>query len=140
MSIIGSNVRQIVSVMKTKRLMFPEKWYFKNSSFWHFNSCSVLKHFFLDYWEKKHKLKVLWYTVFRFEGLFFFTLHQKYSRLHCRPWRSSQFIQKKCKTLTLKAILKFNNATLISLGRDWFFLITSMDQVGQILSSLVNRF
>ena len=36
-SIITSKVRQIVSVMKTERLVFPEKWYFKNSSFWHFD-------------------------------------------------------------------------------------------------------
>ena len=26
--------------------MFPKKLYFKNSSFWHFNSCFVLKHLF----------------------------------------------------------------------------------------------
>ena len=32
--------------------MFPEKWYFKNSSFWHFNSRFVLETFILDYWEK----------------------------------------------------------------------------------------
>ena len=38
-SIITSKVRQIISVMKTKRLI----WYFKNISFWHFNSCFVVK-------------------------------------------------------------------------------------------------
>ena len=42
-SIITSNVHHI---MKTKPLVFPEKWYFKNSSFWHFDSCFVLKHLF----------------------------------------------------------------------------------------------
>ena len=36
LSIITSNVCQIISVMKTKTLVFPEKWYFKNSSFWFF--------------------------------------------------------------------------------------------------------
>ena len=46
LSIITSNVRQIISVIKTKTLVFPKKLYFKNSSFWHFNSCFVLKHFF----------------------------------------------------------------------------------------------
>ena len=38
LSIITSKVRQIISVMKTETLVFPEKLYFKNSSFWHFNS------------------------------------------------------------------------------------------------------
>jgi hypothetical protein len=42
-----SNVRQIISVMKTKALVFPEKLYFKNTSFWHFNSRFVLKNLFL---------------------------------------------------------------------------------------------
>ena len=45
-SIITSNVRQIISVMKTKILVFPEKLYFKNISFWHFDSGFVLKHLF----------------------------------------------------------------------------------------------
>ena len=45
-SIITSNVCQIISVIKTKILVFPEKWYFKNSSFWHFDSRFVLKHLF----------------------------------------------------------------------------------------------
>ena len=36
-------VHPIISVMKTYRLVFPEKWYFKNSSFWHFHSPFVLK-------------------------------------------------------------------------------------------------
>ena len=31
LSIITSNVRQIISVMKTKTLVFPEKWCFKNN-------------------------------------------------------------------------------------------------------------
>ena len=35
LSITTSNVPQIISVMKTKTLVFPEKWYFKNSSLWH---------------------------------------------------------------------------------------------------------
>ena len=34
LSIITSNVCQIISVVKTKTLVFPEKWYFKNTSFW----------------------------------------------------------------------------------------------------------
>ena len=38
-SIIASKVCQIISVMKT----FQEKWYLKNSSFWHFNSPFVFK-------------------------------------------------------------------------------------------------
>ena len=42
-SIITSKVCQINSVMETERLVFPEKWYFKKGSFWHFNSCFVLK-------------------------------------------------------------------------------------------------
>ena len=37
---------QKISVMKTKALVFPEKWYLKNSTFWHSNSCFVLKHLF----------------------------------------------------------------------------------------------
>ena len=48
-SIITSNVRQIISVMKTKILVFPKKLYFKNSSFL-FTLC--LETFILDYWEK----------------------------------------------------------------------------------------
>ena len=43
LSIITSKVCQIISGMKTKTLEFSVKWYFKNSSFWHFNSCFVLK-------------------------------------------------------------------------------------------------
>ena len=46
-SIITSNVCQTISVMKTKTLVFPEKWYFKNSSFWHFNSFFELSIIFL---------------------------------------------------------------------------------------------
>ena len=42
-SIISSKVRQIISVIKTQRLVIPEKWCFKNSLFWHFNSWIVLK-------------------------------------------------------------------------------------------------
>ena len=57
MSIITSNFRQIISVMKTKTLVFPEKWYFRNNSFWHFNSCFGTHDlstttFILGYWEK----------------------------------------------------------------------------------------
>ena len=43
LSIITSKVSQKISVVKTKTLVFPEKLYFKNSSFWHFNSRFVLK-------------------------------------------------------------------------------------------------
>ena len=46
LSINTSNFCQMISVMKTKKLVFPEKRYFKNSSFWHFNSCFILKHLF----------------------------------------------------------------------------------------------
>ena len=46
LSIITSNVFQIISVMKTKTLVFPEKWFFKNSSFWHLNSFFDLKNLF----------------------------------------------------------------------------------------------
>ena len=42
-SIITSKVRQINSVKKTQRLVFPEYRYFKNSSFWNFNSHFVSK-------------------------------------------------------------------------------------------------
>ena len=42
LSTITSKVNQIISVIKTKRSVFPEKWYYKNSSFWHFNSSFVL--------------------------------------------------------------------------------------------------
>ena len=35
-----------VSVMKTKTLVYSEKWYFKYSIFLHFNSRFVLKHLF----------------------------------------------------------------------------------------------
>ena len=34
---------QISSVVKKWRLMFPEEWYFKNCSFWHFNLHFVLE-------------------------------------------------------------------------------------------------
>ena len=57
LSIIMLNVCQIISVIKTKTLVFPEKWYFKNSSFCHFNSCFVFKHL-LWITGKKHKLKI----------------------------------------------------------------------------------
>ena len=42
-SIITSKVLQIISVMKTETLVFPEKLHFKNSSVWQFNSSFVLK-------------------------------------------------------------------------------------------------
>ena len=38
----SSKVCQIITVMKTKRLVFPEELYLKNGSFWLFNSCFVL--------------------------------------------------------------------------------------------------
>ena len=50
LSIIKSKVCQIISVMKTWRLVFPEKWYLKNSSFWHFDSQ------FLSWRQHKHHL------------------------------------------------------------------------------------
>ena len=37
--------------MKTKTQVFPENWYFKKSSFWHFHS-GFLETFILDYCEK----------------------------------------------------------------------------------------
>ena len=42
-SIITSKIRQIISVMKTQWQVFPEKWHFKDGSFWHFNSHFVLQ-------------------------------------------------------------------------------------------------
>ena len=56
-----------------------------------------------------------------------------------RPWRNGQFMQKKCKTMSLTAVLNFYNPILISLGHEKCFRITSMDHVGQIFC-LVNRF
>ena len=46
----------IITVMKTETIVFPEKWYFKNSSFWHSNSrfvCRQQKHHCLcfHYWD-----------------------------------------------------------------------------------------
>ena len=41
-----AKIHQIISVIKRLELVFPEKWYFKNSSFWHFDSHFVLKHLF----------------------------------------------------------------------------------------------
>ena len=42
-SIITLKVCQIISVMKTWKLVFPEKWNFKNSWFWHSDLRFVLK-------------------------------------------------------------------------------------------------
>ena len=42
-SIIKSKLRQIISVIKIKHSVFSDKWYYKNRSFWHFNSSFVLK-------------------------------------------------------------------------------------------------
>ena len=45
-------------------------WYFKNSSFWHFKSCFVLKQFF-RYWEKNMNWKstIIWQNNWRYYTL-----------------------------------------------------------------------
>ena len=62
-SIITSNVCQIISLMKTKTLVFSEKLYFKNSSFWHFNLSLSWNIYFTDITEKKNtnlKSIIIW--------------------------------------------------------------------------------
>ena len=69
LSIITSNVCHIILVMKTKTMVFPMKWYFKNN--WHLYSRFVLKAslftfcletFILDDWEKNKnwKSEIIW--------------------------------------------------------------------------------
>ena len=57
--------------MKTKTLVFPEKYYFKNGSFWYFNSKFSLKIFILDYSEKTTNWKstIINITLFEYKDL-----------------------------------------------------------------------
>ena len=62
-SIITSKASQISSVMKTWKLMFPEKWCFKNCSFWHFNhvlSWRQQKHQCVLFFHCWHNSTIFW--------------------------------------------------------------------------------
>ncbi len=97
-------VKYIILIMKTKTLVFLEKWCFKNSSFWHFKDCFEMNvplqmtfttfsgHFFTICMFIFHKTEVLtvilrcltgltydWFKTQIFPFLFFFNFLQKHT-------------------------------------------------------------